>query len=120
MKYKISAPNPSSHFIELELIVDGIDHEEIFFQLPSWRPGRYELGNFAKNIQQWHAFDEKGNSLPHKKITKDRWKVKAAGATSIHVKYNYFAAQLDAGACWLDEDQLYINPVHCCLYVPEK
>jgi predicted metalloprotease with PDZ domain len=120
MKYKISAPNPVSHFIEIELIVDGIDSEEIFFQLPSWRPGRYELGNFAKNIQRWHATDEKGNSLPFKKISKDCWKVKTSGAGSVHVLYNYFAAQLDAGACFLNEDQLYINPVNCCLYVPEK
>ena len=120
MKYKISTPNPSSHFIEIELIVDDIDQEEIFFQLPSWRPGRYELGNFAKNIQHWNAFDQSGNSLPFKKINKDCWKVKSSGASTVHIRYNYFAAQLDAGACWLDEDQIYINPVHCCLYVPEK
>ena len=120
MKYKISAPNPVSHFIEIELIVDELDREEIFFQLPSWRPGRYELGNFAKNIQHWNAFDQKGDPLPFKKITKDRWKVKTGGSNSVHVRYNYFANQLDAGACFLDEDQLYINPVHCCLFVPEK
>src|SRR5204863_9104534 len=77
-------------------------------------------GNFAKNIQQWHAYDQDGYSLPYKKVTKDCWKVRATGATSIIIKYNYFAAQLDAGACWLDEDQVYINPVHCCLYIPEK
>ena len=120
MKYKISAPNPFSHLIEIEMIVDNVEQEEIFFQLPSWRPGRYELGNFAKNIQQWHSVDGSGNSLPFKKITKDCWKVQTAGVTSVHIKYNYYAAQLDAGACWLNEDQLYINPVHCCLYVPEK
>ncbi len=120
MKYKISTPNPVSHFIEIELIVDEIEQEELFFQLPSWRPGRYELGNFAKNIQHWNAFDGSGNPLPFKKTTKDCWKVKTGGSKVIHIKYNYFAYQLDAGACFLDEDQLYINPVHCCLYVPEK
>lgn len=120
MKYKISTPNPSSHFLEIELTVDEVDQDEIFFQLPSWRPGRYELGNFAKNIQHWQAYDESGNSLPFKKLTKDCWKVKSSGAASVKVKYNYYAAQLDGGACWLDEDQVYINPIHCCLYVPEK
>ena len=34
------------------------------FQLPAWRPGRYELANFAQNIQKWKAFDENNNSLP--------------------------------------------------------
>jgi predicted metalloprotease with PDZ domain len=119
MKYKLSVPNPASHFLEIEMSVDGIDTDEILFQIPSWRPGRYELGNFAKNIQKWLAFDEHGNALPFRKISKDCWKVKANGATSIRIQYNYYAAQLDAGSCWVDEDQVYINPVHCCLFSPE-
>ncbi|GIS04002.1 MAG: hypothetical protein CM15mP106_4490 [Candidatus Neomarinimicrobiota bacterium] len=48
---------------------------QFFFQLPAWRPGRYELADFAKKIQKWNAFDENGNKLPKKKITKDLWKV---------------------------------------------
>ncbi|MCX6291689.1 MAG: PDZ domain-containing protein [Bacteroidetes bacterium] len=120
MKYKISAPDPVSHYIEIEMVVEDVNQEEIFFQLPSWRPGRYELGNFAKNIQRWQAFDQQENPLPFKKVTKDCWKVKTPGEGSVLIRYNYFASQLDAGGCWLDEDQLYINPIHCCLYVEER
>ncbi len=120
MRYKLSAPVPSSHFIEIEMIIEDIPGDEILLQLPSWRPGRYEVGNFAKNIQHWHVADEQGSPLPFKKMTKDSWLVKTSGAGSVHVKYNYYAAQLDAGACWLDEDQLYINPIHCCMYISEK
>ena len=39
---------------------------------------------------------------------------------SLTVRYNYYAAQPDAGACWVDEEFFYINPVHCCLYVPGR
>jgi predicted metalloprotease with PDZ domain len=120
MRYKISAPFPASHFIEIEMTVDNIAEDEVFFQLPSWRPGRYELGNFAKNIQRWVARNEDGETLASKKISKDCWEVSTDGAKEIHIIYNYYAAQLDAGACWLDEEQLYINPIHCCLYVPER
>ncbi len=118
--YKISAPNPSDHLIHLEMIVTTIDLDEIFFQLPSWRPGRYELQNFAKNIVSWKATNETGETLAHLKISKDCWKVKAEGAKEIHIHYTYYAAQPDAGACFLDDDLLYINTVHCCMYVPEK
>ncbi len=51
--YKLSAPHRISHFIEIEMTIDGVDSEEIILELPSWRPGRYELGNFAKNIRKW-------------------------------------------------------------------
>jgi predicted metalloprotease with PDZ domain len=120
MHYKLSAPHPADHLIHVEMIVTGIDTEEVFFQLPSWRPGRYELQNFAKNIVEWKATNENGEVLAHLKVTKDCWKVKSDGAREIHVHYTYYAAQPDAGACWVDDDLFYINPVHCCMYVPGK
>ena len=39
----------------------------------------------------------------------------AAGRT-VRVRYNFFARQMDAGGSWLDENQLYLNPVQCLLY----
>ncbi len=120
MKYTLSIPNPSTRYVEIEFTIDNIETSTLQLQLPSWRPGRYELGNFAKNIQRWNVFDAKGNALKFFKTTKDNWKVETNGVKSIVVKYNYYAAQADAGACWLDEQMLYINPVHCMLYVPER
>ncbi|HRH66382.1 MAG TPA: PDZ domain-containing protein [Bacteroidia bacterium] len=120
MRYKVSAPHPVNHLIEIELAVDTPSGDEIIFQLPSWRPGRYELGNFARNIQRWQVSDEKGMPLPYRKTGKDTWRVSVNDSKTIVVRYNYYAAQLDAGACWLDEHQLYMNPVHCMLFVPER
>ncbi|MBL0103543.1 MAG: M61 family metallopeptidase [Bacteroidetes bacterium] len=118
--YKLSAGNPVTHFAEIEMRVLDVDAEEISFQLPSWRPGRYELGNFAKNVRGWKAFNGNNQALPFTKVTKDCWKVSTEGANEIIIRYEYYCAQLDAGSCWIDEDQVYINPVHCFMHVPEK
>jgi predicted metalloprotease with PDZ domain len=40
-------------------------------QLPAWRPGRYELGNFAKNVKRVDVFDENDKPLVYQKSTKD-------------------------------------------------
>ncbi|MES2284280.1 MAG: M61 family peptidase [Bacteroidota bacterium] len=120
MKYIISYSKPNNHYIDIEFIADKINQDEIVVQLPAWRPGRYELGNFAKNIQKWNAFDEGGNALKFEKITKDSWKLKTAGVSSIHIKYNYYAAELNAGSTFLDCAQLYMNPVNCCVYIPNR
>ena len=56
--YKISAKNPNSHFLEIEMTISMPRQAEIDIQLPAWRPGRYELQNFAKNIQRFEIFDE--------------------------------------------------------------
>jgi len=120
MKYIISYSKPHNHYIDIEFVADKINQDELMIQLPAWRPGRYELGNFAKNIQKWSAFDENGTALKFEKIAKDRWKVQTKGVSSIHIKYNYYAAELNAGSTFLDHTQLYMNPVNCCVYIPER
>lgn len=118
--YKLSSSNPASHFAEIEMRVNTNQSSEVFFQLPSWRPGRYEIGNFSKNIRKWKAYNSKNEVLPFRKISKDLWVVSADGVEEVTIKYEYYCSQLDAGACWIDDEQIYINPVHCFFYVTER
>ncbi|PCI99643.1 MAG: hypothetical protein COB15_04050 [Flavobacteriales bacterium] len=120
MKYIVSYQKPNNHYIDIEFIVDNVATDKLEIQLPAWRPGRYQLGNFAKNVQKWEAFNENGKTLPSKKITKDLWEVETNGSETIHVKYNYFANEINAGSSYLDDKQLYINGVNCFLYVPNR
>ncbi|MEO6902936.1 MAG: M61 family peptidase [Bacteroidia bacterium] len=120
IKYLFSYQAPHNHYIDIEFVADNVVLEEVIVKLPAWRPGRYELGNFAKNIQKWAAFDEKGNLLKYEKINKDSWRIHTIGVNQLHVKYNYFAADINAGSTYLDETQLYVNPVNCCLFIPDR
>ena len=52
-----------------------------------------------------------------KKITKDLWEVETKDVMEITIVYNFYANQLDAGACYLDEHQIYLNPIHCMFYI---
>jgi len=115
MKYHFSYSNPNTHYLDIQFEVDVKNEETVQLQLPAWRPGRYELGNFAKNIQKWEAYNEKGEQLSSKKLTKDQWEVKTGKSKMLIVRYNYFAFELNAGSTYLDENQLYVNPVNCCL-----
>lgn len=116
MKYTISYQNPNRHYIDIQLTLSTNNREKVKLQLPAWRPGRYELGNFAKNIQTFVAKDEKGAQLSVQKLTKDLWEIECANSTEVIVSYNYFANELNAGSTFLDEKQLYMNPVNCLLY----
>src|SRR3954468_840258 len=120
IQYDFSVPDPVSHFVRIEMIAGEIDNDVVTFRLPTWRPGRYEAGNFAKNIRSWQAFNEKDEQLVFRKSDKHSWQVFTEGANTVRVVYEYYCAQPDAGACWVDEDLVYINPVHCCLYISEK
>ena len=120
IKYNISYKNPHKHLIDFELTTSTKNKEKIQFQLSAWRPGRYELADFAQNIINWQAYNEKDEKLSFKKITKDLWEVECKNCNEIKIIYNFYANQLDAGACYLDEHQLYINPVHCIFYITDR
>jgi predicted metalloprotease with PDZ domain len=120
MKYTFSYSDPKKHLIDIAFVANNIKSDAITIQLPAWRPGRYELGNFSKNIKQFVPQDEKGKLLPFHKITKDCWRIDTKGIEELHIKYSYYAVELNAGSSFLDEKQLYINPVNCCMYIPER
>lgn len=119
MKYIVSYKAHHQHFIDIEIIAE-VSSEKVLVQNSAWRPGRYELGNFSKNLRGWGAFDKQGNALVFTKLNKDLWEVTAKGQKEIHIKYSYYASELNAGSTYLDERQLYMNPVNCCQYLPDK
>ena len=115
--YSFYQKNPASHYIYIDMLVDNITSEKMQLQLPAWRPGRYELGNFAKNVKRVDMFNEKDEAIGFTKLNKDLWEVETKNCSSIKITYSYYAAELTAGSCFADTTQMYVNPVHCCLYV---
>ena len=63
---------------------------------------------------------KKKKPLPFKKITKDLWEIDTKNVMEVTILYNFYANQLDAGSCYLDEYQLYLNPVHCMFYIVDR
>jgi predicted metalloprotease with PDZ domain len=120
IRYKLYQKTPGSHYIFVDLHIDKINSETVDLQLPAWRPGRYELGNFAKNIKGVSVSDGKNNNLEFTKTTKDAWKINTKNVSEIKITYSYFANELNAGACFADHEQMYVNPVHLCMYVPQR
>ena len=118
--YTIASLNPGSHFLDIEMRLKNKEGRDLMqFYLPVWRPGRYELADYAKNIQSIRFFSARGVELKFEKISKSCWELEARGVEEIVVKYTYYANQLDAGAAYVDASQMYVNPVNCCLYTLE-
>lgn len=120
MHYIFSWTNAQSRYLTITAIAENVTSASVEVQLPAWRPGRYELGNFAKNVRGFRAETPDGRALVSRKITKDSWKVECRGEETIYFVYEYYAAELNAGSTWLDETQLYVNPVNCCIYLTNR
>ena len=72
--FKLSIPNPHQQYLHVELVLKNIK-DDIDVLLPTWRPGRYEEGNFAKNIKGFKVFDDENKSLHFIKTSKHSWHV---------------------------------------------
>ena len=119
MQYHVSFDNPLTFYLQVTatLAVPAAAETPLALQLPAWRPGRYELQNFAQKIKRVEISDaETGQPLPYRKTTKDRWEVPNAAGRTMRVRYDFYAHQMDAGGSWLDEHQLYLNPVQALMY----
>ena len=116
MHYRISVPDPAARFLEIVYTLPTHGNKHLDLQMPAWRPGRYEIQNFAKNVQKLEVRGGSGTRLEVRKTTKDRWQVGVADETTIQVLYKYYAVIQNAGSSYVDEDLWYLNFINFALY----
>ena len=117
MIYEVSAPQPNNRFLHIKTQVCFKQGEPKILQLPVWRPGRYEKGDFAQYVRNFRVSDSKGNSVTFRKTGLSVWEI-GGDESEITVHYEFWAGLLNAGSTFVSENMVYINPVNCFLYSP--
>lgn len=117
IKYLIESNNPVSQFIQITLYIPVRHLSQVRLQLPAWRAGRYQLANYVQNIRNLNVFTSAGKQISTSKLTKDLWEFTPDHIGEYHVCYEYYCAKMDAGSCWVDDEQIYLNFVNCCFDV---
>ena len=52
VRYQVRCEQAQQRYIQFSAVFQqAAEAESLQLELPSWRPGRYEIGNFAKNIK---------------------------------------------------------------------
>lgn len=62
----------------VELSPPAIDKSEVTFYLPKIVPGTYAIADYGRYVQEFAAFDKKGNKLAVEKVDENTWKIKDA------------------------------------------
>jgi predicted metalloprotease with PDZ domain len=96
------------------------DGAPLLLHLAQWRPGRYELQRYDRNIADLAASMADGRPCPLHMKSSHCWELRPPGPGPILLSYLYFANQPDAGGSWLDETLVYVNPVNLLLYLPGR
>jgi predicted metalloprotease with PDZ domain len=62
----------------VELSPPAIDKSEVTFYLPKIVPGTYAIADYGRYVQEFTAYDKKGNKLTVEKVDENTWKIKDA------------------------------------------
>ena len=119
MHYHISRQSPCSQYIQIQLKLNCHAGQELHLQLAAWRPGRYELANYAQKIRNFQVSLD-NHPIEWQKKNKDLWYFAAPTIGQYQVSYEFYCNQMDAGGCWSDDVQLYLNFSNCIFDVKEK
>ena len=118
IKYTLSGADAHQQYLKIEAEFP-VSEDITTVYMPTWRPGRYELGDFAKNVRHFQIFGSSKKALSFKKLHKAVWEVETKGEELIRVVYQYYAKDLNAGSTFLSEEQMYVNPVNCFVFMDE-
>jgi predicted metalloprotease with PDZ domain len=115
----LSTPHVHRKMVKVRMTFLSSSNSQIV-QLSSWRPGRYEMGNFAKNISHVKAYNTSNEKISTHKIAKDQWQIACGNEEQITFEYFYCAAELNAGSTYVNSQMLYVNPVNCIPFLPGR
>ncbi|OHX64926.1 M61 family metallopeptidase [Flammeovirga pacifica] len=116
MHYHIS-PSLHPHYLHFKITFTA-QTEDTLLRLPLWRPGRYQVQNFAKNIRGISA-SQMEEVLKLTTVGRNTWKVIGAKkGHQIEVSFDYYAQHKDAGGTWVSNDFWLINGIGCSI-LPE-
>ena len=68
--YKLSSPEPHTHYFEVEMHVKDFKKDQVDFRLPTWTPGSYLIREYARHVEGVSVTDGKGKALDCEKTNK--------------------------------------------------
>lgn len=109
IQYTVTIKEPYTQIITVEAVFPAGDTDIFEFSLPAWSPGVYEIADYCKNVLSIGATSEGGENLPIEQIAKGSWKVHRDQGKTIHITYNYLAAELHDSTCYVDRERCHIS-----------
>ena len=118
--YTVQVEHPTTHMVGIDIVAHQVESTELKFVIPAWAPGRYAIYDFAKNVQEFSAWDADHHPLPWIKLDKQTWRVDAREAHgTVHVHYQVFANDLTGSFSQIDGVHANLNGPSVFMYIDE-
>ena len=118
-QYKLSMPEPHTHYFDVEIKISGNSKDTIDLIMPVWAPGSYLVREFAKSIEDFKAEGE-SETLNSEKVNKNTWRIYKTEGKDIKVSYKVYAFELSVRTSFLNSEHGYINGTSVFMYQEGK
>lgn len=118
VQYKIKPSKPEAHLYQVSCYIPSPDPAGQIVYMPAWIPGSYMIRDFAKNIVQITASDDKG-TVKLEKLDKQTWQC-APCSGPLTLNYEVYAWDLSVRTAHLDTTHAYYNGSSVFLSVKGK
>ncbi|MCA9279264.1 MAG: M61 family metallopeptidase [Phycisphaeraceae bacterium] len=121
--YHVSLNKPQTQTCLITMQIRGIDTDTIDVIMPTWRPGRYEILDFAGTVRSFKAvggvdtYDYK--QLKYSKIRKSAWRIETNGAKEITVWYEIYANSLNTRTRHIDASHAFLSGSAVFMMAPD-
>ncbi|MBU2995633.1 PDZ domain-containing protein [Cellulophaga baltica] len=116
--YSISFENAIHHEAVIKANFSDVNSKVFTVRMSRTSPGRYALHEFAKNVYNFKAIDNKGNSLKVTRPNPYQWDIHNHNGT-VNISYTLFANRADGTYSQIDETHAHLNTPATFMYAPE-
>jgi predicted metalloprotease with PDZ domain len=119
--YTVALPAPQTQMAEISMLVAEVRGEVLEVAMPVWRPGRYQVLDFAGGVREIRAVNsDTGEALAIEKVDKSTWQIQTAGADHVRVDYSVYCNSLGDRTRHVDATHAFLSGVSVFLYAPDR
>jgi len=109
IRYTLSFPAPSTHYVEVEASVPTGGRPQVDLMMAVWTPGSYMVREYARHVEGFSAADPARVTLSVEKTRKNRWRIVTGGARTVWVRYRVYAREMSVRTNWVDAELALLN-----------
>lgn len=118
VSYQFKVTDAAHHLAVVGVTFPDVDQNTLEVKLPVWRSGRYEILDLSKNISDFSAHDNNGQTIEWHKTDKNTWQLQLKHPGDVTISYQAYANHLKERVVHIDTSHAYLDASGIFMFAP--
>jgi predicted metalloprotease with PDZ domain len=109
IRYALRFPAPHTHYVEVEAVYPTSGRPTVELFMAVWTPGSYLVREYERHVESVTARSADGRARSVEKTRKNRWRIEAAGAQAVTVRYRVYGREMTVRNNWIEAGFAMLN-----------